>query len=97
MSPGRVVRFQVFGPASRERLARGYRWAHGRPSWVARATALTFLVVVGLPILLLVALAGLAAALVFGVLALAEAGLRALRGGAGGEGGRENVRVIRRR
>jgi hypothetical protein len=96
-SQQRVVRVRVLGQEGRERVMRGYRWAATRPGWVARAAALAFLIVVGLPILALVFLAILAAAVVFGVLAGADALLRALRGPKRVEDGRENVRVIDRR
>ncbi len=92
----RAFRFQVFNPG-RERVASGYRWATTRPSWVARAAALAFLVVVGLPILVLVIVALLAAAMVYGVLALADAALRGFRGQPRVESGRQNVRVIERK
>ena len=64
---------------------------------VARAAAVAFLVVVGLPILVLVLLAITAAVVVFGVLAGIDALMRAVRGPRRVEDGRENVRVIERR
>ncbi|MHC4427695.1 MAG: hypothetical protein ACYS0D_03715 [Planctomycetota bacterium] len=94
-SQQRVVRIQVLGQEGRERVMRGYRWASSRPSWVARAAAVAFLIVVGLPILVLVLLAIVAAAVVFGVLAATDALLRAVRGPRRVEDGRENVRVRR--
>ncbi|MGI9013983.1 MAG: hypothetical protein ACR2GY_07020 [Phycisphaerales bacterium] len=78
----------------------------GQPSWVRRFAILTFLLVVGLPILLLLCIGLLAAAIVFFLLSGVNAILSAL--GLGPEravtrhhqqpgsptAGRENVRVI---
>lgn len=93
----RLVQVRVFGDRQRQRLAGGYRWAASQPSWIARAALLAFLVVVGLPLLLLFALAFLAALVVFGGLALLNAAVAKVRGLFGPGEGRSNVRVIRRR
>jgi hypothetical protein len=82
------------GAVDRTRVA--WRSAAEQPNWIVKVTALAFLLVVVLPILLLLAVAGLVAAVVFAVLIgfhrlrLALSGLRPR------DDGRENVRVIRR-
>ncbi len=91
-----VVRLHPFGSQQRDRVARGYRWAQSQPSWIVRLAVLTFLLVVGLPILLLVMFAVLAASVVFGGLALFHTALDKLRGLPSYRDGRKNVRVIRR-
>ncbi len=91
-----VVRLHPFGSQQRDRVARGYRWAQSQPSWIVRLAVLTFLLVVGLPILLLVMFAVLAASVVFGGLALFHTALGKLRGLPSHRDGRKNVRVIRR-
>jgi hypothetical protein len=93
----RVV-IRDFGQQQRERWARGYRWASSQPSWVARASLLAFMIVVGLPMAILFMLALLAAIVVFGTLAIGHlvlAKVRALFSGDRDTEGRENVRVRR--
>ena len=62
----------------------------------ARIALITFLVIVGLPLVLLVGVAVAAAALVFGGVALLAAARRRLGSLLPGGDGRSNVRVIRR-
>ena len=83
-----------------------WRLAASKPGWPLRIAFLTFLLVIGLPIILLALVAILLASAVFAVLALAHGTIERLRGrGRGrirGRGllgrrdGRENVRVIQR-
>ncbi len=91
-----VVRIQVLGSRHRDRVARGYRWALAQPSWIARVALLAFLLVVGVPIMLLVGLAVLAAVIVFAGLALLHTVINRMRGLPAAGDGRDNVRVIRR-
>ncbi len=80
-----------------------WRLAASRPGWPLRIALLTFLLVLGLPIILLALVAILLAAAVFAVLALAHRTIDRIRGWGQGRGllgrrdGRENVRVIERR
>jgi len=91
----RVIRFVSFGPDGAQRAV---RFAASQPSWVTRFAVMAFLIVIGIPILLLILLATIAGAVVFTVLALVAAGLARLRNlGSGRSEGRENVRVIQRR
>ncbi len=81
-----------------------WRLATSRPGWPLRIALLTFLLVLGLPIILLALVAILLASAVFAVLALAHGTIERLRGRGRGQGrgllgrrdGRENVRVIQR-
>ncbi len=92
----RAVRIRVFSGEQRDRAARGYRWVVSQPGWITRVALLSFLVVVGLPVLLLLVLAVAASVLVFGGLALLNAGAVRLRGMLPRRGGRRNVRVVGR-
>ncbi len=91
----RVVRFRVLDAAARDRLAGGWRMAASQPNWIIRTAAVVFLLVLVLPLLLLVGLAAVAAALVFGGLALLKGTVERVRRRVRGDG-RSNVRVIRR-
>jgi hypothetical protein len=66
-----------------------------RPSLAIRVAVLTFLVIVGLPLLILFGLAAVVAAAVFGGLALLTAARRRFEAALPGDDGRENVRVKR--
>jgi len=92
----RVVRIPTMTAAQRERAVRGYRWLTSQPSWVVRLVLLTFVLVVGLPLLLLAVVAVIAATIVFTGLALINAGVAKLRGFLPKRDGRSNVRVINR-
>ncbi len=72
------------------------RWVQARrPSLAMRVAVLTFLVIVGLPVLILFGFAAAAAAVVFGGLALLTAARRRIKAALPGDDGRENVRVRR--
>ncbi len=87
------------------RMGSVWRLAASRPGWPLRIALLTFLLVLGLPIILLALVAILLAAAVFAVLALAHRTIERIRGRGrirgwgllGRRDGRENVRVIERR
>ena len=66
-----------------------------RPTLAMRVAVLTFLVIVGLPLLILFGLAAVVAAAVFGGLALLTAARRRFEAALPGRDGRENVRVRR--
>lgn len=74
-----------------------FRTVAAQPSWVTRLALYTFIIVIGIPILLLAGLALAAALMVFGVLALANAILVRIRRAIPRDDGRRNVRVIERR
>ncbi len=84
------------GPAGR--VGSVWRLAASQPGWPLRIALLTFLLVLGLPIILLTVVAILLAAAVFAVLALAHRTIERIRGRGllGRRDGRENVRVIQR-
>ncbi len=71
-------------------------WVPPRPSWAARLALITFLLIVGLPLAILLGMAVAAAALVFGGLTLIGAAGRRLGSVLPGGDGRSNVRVIQR-
>lgn len=85
---------------------RVYRGVSRQPNWVARATLTVFLLVLAIPIIGLILIAGLISAVVFGCLVgwvmLRQFVARLFGRGPGtgvsgaGRGGRRNVRVIRR-
>ena len=91
----RVVVFRSVG-SQRDRWVGGYRWAVSQPSWIVRLAVIAFLLVVAVPLFALIVLAALAAAVVGGVLLLANAITTKVRGLFQTDG-RSNVRVIRRR
>jgi hypothetical protein len=66
-----------------------------RPSLAMRVAVLTFLVIVGLPLLILFGIAAVGAAAVFGGLALLTVARRRFEAALPGRDGRENVRVRR--
>ena len=92
----RVVRIPRITPEQRDRAARSYRWVASQPSWIVRLALLIFLLIVGLPILILVGLAIFAATIVFTGFALMNVALIRLRGILPKRDGRSNVRVIKR-
>ena len=92
----RVVRMTEYVDRGRERAGAAWQTVNTQPSWIVKTTVLVFLLVIGVPILLLLLLALFAAVLVFAVLWGANRLLGGLRGVLPGRGGRENVRVIRR-
>ncbi len=72
------------------------RWVQARrPSLAMRVAVLTFLVIIGLPVLILFGFAAATAAVVFGGLALLTAARRRIKAALPGDDGRENVRVRR--
>ena len=91
-----VSRFRSYTAQQSSRVASVWRAAAAQPGWITRVALLIFLLVVGLPILLLLVLAVVFAAVVFGVLALVNAALVRLRAALPRRDGRSNVRVIRR-
>jgi len=67
-----------------------------QPGWVWRGALWVMSLILLLPIVMLVVIALLAGVIVFGGLAVASMALQRARGFFGGDGGRENVRVIER-
>lgn len=93
-----VFRVTNFSQEGTRRASAAWSAARAQPSWVTRAVVVTFLVVIGIPFLILFMLAVLAAGIVFGILSLVSSlfGLRSRVGQRDDNEGRENVRVIRR-
>ncbi len=92
----RQQRIYTFMNAGQQRAGSAWRVASSQPSWVARAAAVAFLLVVLVPLLLLFSLAVLAALAVFGVLAGANWLMNTMRSALPSHDGRENVRVIQK-
>ena len=91
----RVVQVRVIGSSPQGGPeAAGYGRA-ARPPLALRIAVMTFLVIVGLPLLLLFGFAAAMAALVFGGLALLTVAGRRIKAALPGNDGRENVRVKR--
>ncbi|MAT80075.1 MAG: hypothetical protein CMJ29_00330 [Phycisphaerae bacterium] len=90
---GPRIRFVNLGS---DRMAQAFQAAQGQPNWVVRIVVLTFLLVIGIPILLLLLVAGLAAAMVFMVLSTINWIMVRLGGSTPKDDGRRNVRVIKR-
>ncbi len=74
----------------------GPGWVPARPSRAAQFALITFLVIVGLPLAILIGIAVAAAVLVFSGLTLLRAAWRRLGSVMSGGDGRSNVRVIQR-
>lgn len=92
----RAVRIRTFTAQQRDRWAGGWRWAASRPGWVVRLAAVTFLVLVALPLLFFLGVAILAAAVVFAAVGIGAALASKVRSLFPRRDGRVNVRVIRR-
>jgi uncharacterized membrane protein required for colicin V production len=92
----RVVRMTEYVDRGRQRVGAAWQTVNTQPGWIVRTTALVFLLVIGVPILVLLVLAILAALVVFSVLWGVNRLLGGLRGILPRRDGRENVRVIRR-
>lgn len=88
-----VFRFAVDGS---QRAGQAWRVASRQPSWITRLTVLTFLLVIGIPVAVLILAAILAAGIIFGLLVLANNLVMKIKGMLPKRDGRENVRVIRR-
>jgi len=91
---GPRIRFVNLGG---DRMAQAFQMAQGQPNWAVRLAVLTFLLVVGIPILLLLLIAGLAAFLVFMVLSGFNWFLNLFQGSSRQNQGRRNVKVINRK
>ena len=90
---GPRVQFVNFGG---DRMAEAFQAARRQPNWATRAAVLTFLIIIGIPILLLVLLAMLAATLVFSVLVSINWVASRFSSRRSPEDGRRNVRVMNR-
>ena len=92
----RVTRFTDYTSQGANRASALWQTAATQPNWVSRFALMTFIIVIGLPIFLLVIFALLAATFVFALLAGINFCLYKVRGVLPQKDGRENVRVIRR-
>ncbi|MCH2151726.1 MAG: hypothetical protein MK089_00110 [Phycisphaerales bacterium] len=90
---GPRVQFINFGS---DRMAEAFQVARRQPNWATRAAVLTFLIIIGIPILLLLLLATVAAAVVFSVLMSINWVVSRFSTSKSPEHGRRNVRVINR-
>lgn len=93
----RVTRISSFASEGADRTRAAWTTVQRQPGWLVKATAIAFIVVLGLPLLLLLLLALVVATAIFATLFAVNFLLAAVRGALpGGGDGRENVRVIRR-
>ena len=92
----RTVRIANLNHPGFQRAARAYQVAAAQPSWITRLALFTFLLVIGLPLMLLFLFALLTATVVFGTLALGHLMILKLKGLMPVQNGRENVTIIRR-
>lgn len=93
----RIDRISTFANEGTGRAHTVFRTVAAQPSWITRIALATFLLVIGLPIMLLFMLALICGVMIFGVLSLVNALLLRLKGSLPSRpDGRENVRVIRR-
>jgi len=85
-----------------ERFASAFQAANRQPNWVVKTAVIVFLLVVGIPVLLLLLTAAILATLVFAVLTAINRLLLGIRGGSGRAAGgpddarRRNVKVLNR-
>jgi hypothetical protein len=91
----RVARIRVFDSVSRERLADGWQRAASQPNPLLRVLTIAVLLIVVVPLLLVVGLVALGAAVFLACVALLKRSYDRLRRRVRGDG-RANVRVIRR-
>jgi len=92
----RVVRLAQYANEGQQRAGAAWRTINTQPGWIVKATVFAFLLVVGVPVVLLLMLALFVAGLLFAVLWSINALIRRLKGLMPQRDGRENVRVIRR-
>ncbi len=92
----RITRITNARSAGQQRAAAAWQAINRQPSWLVKAVALVFVLVIGLPILLLAILAFLIATLFFTILWGVNRLVLAVKGRLPVRDGRENVRVIRR-
>ncbi|MCH7547091.1 MAG: hypothetical protein IID30_11895 [Planctomycetes bacterium] len=92
----RVTRFTDYTTRGANRASALWQTAATQPNWVSRFALMTFIIVIGLPIFLLVIFAIFAATFVFAMLAGVNYCLYKIRGALPHSDGRKNVRVIRR-
>jgi uncharacterized membrane protein HdeD (DUF308 family) len=93
----RVTRISSFTTDGGPRVVRtAWHTVQSQPSWIVRATTMAFLIIVGIPILLVVLLALFVSTVVFLVLAGCARLIGGVRRVLPADDGRENVRVIRR-
>ena len=91
----RVVQVRLTGSGPERGPDAGLGVQARRPTLAMRIAVLTFLVIVGLPLLILFGFAAAAAVVVFSGLALLTAARRRIKAALPGDDGRENVRVKR--
>lgn len=94
----RIFEIHQFTRTTTDSAGRAVHYVARQPNWVIRAALAAFALVLALPIFLLFLLAMIAAAMVFGVLILANSVVGAMRGvfGSGRDGRSANIRVVQR-
>ncbi len=92
----RAVRIAQYASQSQQRAQSAWTAINTQPSWIVKATLLAFILVIGVPILLLVFLALIAAAALFAILWAFNRVVSIFKGLLPQRDGRSNVRVIQR-
>jgi len=92
----RVIRMAQYANEGQQRATAAWQALNTQPSWVVKATIAAFVLVVGVPIVLLLVFAFFVSAVLFGVLWCVNQVIGGFRGALPQREGRENVRVIRR-
>ena len=87
--------FKFINPGA-EQMAGMFQRVNRQPNWIMKTAVLAFLLVIGVPILILLLLAAVVATVVFAVLTGCNLLLGRLRKGSTPDSGRQNVRVINR-
>ena len=87
--------FKFINPGA-EQVAGMFQRANRQPNWIMKSAVLAFLIVVGIPILILLLAAAVVATVVFAVLTACNLLLGRLKKGSTPDSGRQNVRVINR-
>jgi len=92
----RVVRIAQYANQGQQRATAAWQRINTQPSWIVKATALAFILVVGVPIVLLILLALVVASVLFAILWGVNQIILGFKGFLPEREGRKNVRVIRR-
>jgi predicted PurR-regulated permease PerM len=91
-----MQRFIYIAQRGSQHAGEAWQTVNRQPSWVVKAAALAFILVIGLPILFLVLLAMFVAVTLFFALAAVHKLIAGVRGVLPQRDGRKNVRVIQR-
>ena len=92
-----MARFINMAQQSSQRAGRAWQTLRAQPSWVTKAAAIAFVLVIGIPLAILLLVALVVATMVFALLWAVNRVLNLLGGALPRRDGRQNVRVIQTR